>query len=194
VLLLVRHGRTERNAAGLLQGRADPPLDDHGRAQAVALGQIPMLAAASRVVSSPLLRARETAAALGPAVTVDERWTELDYGAWEGRPFASVTAEEWARWKDDVAWSPPGGESIAAVGARVRAALADLAAGATDADIAVVSHVSPIKAAVAWALGVGDEVAWSVHLDPAGVTRIALVLGRGVVHSVNETAHLRPAG
>ena len=194
MLLLVRHGRTERNAAGLLQGRVDPPLDDLGRAQAGLLGTIPALAGAARVVCSPLLRARQTAAALGRPVAVDERWIELDYGDWEGRPFASVTAEEWARWQADVRWSPPGGESIAAVGERVRAALADLAAEAADTDIAVVSHVSPIKAAVAWGLGVGDEVAWGIHLDPASVTRIGVVRGRGVVRSLTETAHLRPAG
>jgi broad specificity phosphatase PhoE len=192
VLLLVRHGRTERNAAGLLQGRVDPPIDDHGRAQAAALATLPELAGAARVVSSPLLRARETAAALGPPVTVDERWIELDYGDWEGRPFASVPAEEWARWRADVTWSPPGGESVAAVGARVRAALGDLLADAVDGDVVVVSHVSPIKSALAWALAVGDDVAWSIHLDPASLSRIAVVREAGVVHSLNETAHLRP--
>ena len=194
MLLLARHGRTERNAGGLLQGRVDAPLDAVGRAQAEALAAVPALTAAAWVVCSPLQRARETAAALGPAVTVDERWIELDYGDWDGRPFASVTAEEWRRWRGDLAWSPPGGESIAAVGSRVRAALADLAPEAAETNVVVVSHVSPIKAAVAWALGVGDEVAWAIHLDPASLTRITVVPGpRGVVHSLNETAHLSSA-
>jgi broad specificity phosphatase PhoE len=193
MLLLVRHGRTELNAAGLLQGRVDPPLDAAGRAQAAALATVPRLRQATRVVCSPLQRARQTAAMLGPPVTVDERWIELDYGGWDGRPFAAVTAHEWAHWRADPAWSPPGGESLGAVGSRVRAALAHLAAEAAEADVAVVSHVSPIKAAVAWALGVGDEVAWAIHLDPASLTRIAVVGERGVVHSLNETAHLLSA-
>ena len=193
MLLLVRHGRTELNAAGLLQGRADPPLDDRGRSQAEALAAVPALGAATRVVCSPLLRARQTAAALGPPVGLDGRWIELDYGEWDGRPFASVPAEDWAGWRADLAWSPPGGESLAAVGERVRTALEDLAGEAADTDIAVVTHVSPIKAAVAWALGVGDEVAWSIHLDPASITRIAVRSGRPVVHSLNETAHLASA-
>lgn len=190
MLLLVRHGRTDLNASGLLQGRVDPPLDGTGRAQAAALAAVPVIAGAGRVVSSPLLRARHTAAALGPPVTVDDRWTELDYGAWDGRPFASVSPDEWARWREDPAWSPPGGESLSAVGVRVRLAVADLVDEAATTDVVVVSHVSPIKAAVAWVLGVGDEVAWSIHLDPASLTRVSLRTGRPVVHSLNETAHL----
>lgn len=192
MLLLVRHGRTELNAAGLLQGRVDPPIDAHGRAQADALGAVPELRAAARVVCSPLLRARQTAAALGRPVTVDDRWTELDYGTWEGRPFASIPEPEWATWMADLAWAPPGGESLAAVGRRVRAALVDLASEAMETDIAVVTHVSPIKAALAWALGVGDEVAWAIHLDPACLNRVSVLPGRAVVRSLNETAHLRP--
>ena len=193
MLLLVRHGRTRLNAAGLLQGRVDPPLDDWGQSQAEALAAVPALRAAARVVCSPLLRARQTADALGPPVGVDGRWIELDYGDWDGRPFASVPAEDWAGWRADLAWSPPGGESLAAVGERVRTALEELAGEVSDSDIAVVTHVSPIKAALAWALGVGDEVAWSIHLDPASITRIALRSGRPVVHSLNETAHLASA-
>jgi broad specificity phosphatase PhoE len=193
MLLLVRHGRTELNAHGLLQGRVDPPLDAVGRAQAAALAAMPVLGAASRVVCSPLLRARETAAALGPAVTVDERWIELDYGSWEGRKFAAVPASEWSRWRADPTWSPPGGESLATVGARVRAALAELAAEAADADVVVVSHVSPIKAAVAWALGAGEELAWAIHLDPASLTRIAIRPAGPIVHSLNERVMV-PAG
>ena len=61
MLILVRHGRTEANAGGLLQGRLDLPLDDLGRAQAAAAGKA--LTGASRVVSSPLLRTRQTAEA-----------------------------------------------------------------------------------------------------------------------------------
>ena len=190
MLLLVRHGRTELNAGGLLQGRVDPALDDVGRAQAAALARVPLIAGASRTVCSPLLRAQETAAALGLPVTVDDRWTELDYGSWEGRPFAQVPPEEWARWQADPTWSPPGGESLSAVAARVHPAVACLAAEATAADVVVVTHVSPIKSAVAWALGAGAEVAWSIHLDPASLTRISLASGRPVVHSLNETAHL----
>src|SRR5205085_595599 len=67
---------------------------------------------------------------------------------------------------------PAGGESLAAVGTRVRAACRELAGAAADGDVVVVSHVSPIKAAIAWALGVGDEVAWRMWVADAAVCRI----------------------
>ena len=142
---------------------------------------------AGRVVSSPLRRARETAAVLGLPVDVDERWVELDYGELDGRPVAEVPPDLWRRWRADVDFTPPGGESLAALGRRVRAACEELAAEATEGDVVVVSHVSPIKAAVAWALGVGDELSWRLHVTPASVTRIAVRDGRGVLTSFNWT-------
>ena len=84
MLFLVRHGRTAHNASRRLLGRLDVPLDELGRRQAEALGRVPFLREAARVVSSPLSRAVETAAALGPPVSVDERWVEIDYGIYDG--------------------------------------------------------------------------------------------------------------
>ena len=91
VLIVVRHGRTEANASGLLLGRRlDPALDDLGRRQAAALGR--RAARRARVVSSPLRRTRETAEAFGRPVEVDERWIELDYGELDGTPLRDVPA------------------------------------------------------------------------------------------------------
>lgn len=185
MLYLIRHGRTASNASGLLLGRADPPLDELGRRQAARLGeQLP--GSVGRVISSPLARTRETAAALGRPVTVDERWIELDYGEWDGRPVGDVGAEQWAAWRADDGFAPPGGESLRDLGSRVRAACEELAEEATDHDIAVVSHVSPVKAAVAWALGVGDGIAWRMFVAPASVTTIRTGGGRALV-GFNQT-------
>ncbi len=191
---LVRHGRTAANAAGLLLGRLDPPLDDVGEGQASALAAVPALAAAERVISSPLARCRATAAAIAATaaveVEIDDRLIELDYGDFDGRPLTDVAPEMWARWRADITFAPPRGESIADVGLRVRALMDELVPGAVGADIVVVSHVSPIKAALAWALGVGDEVAWRIRLDPASMCRLAVVGGRPSVHAMNHV----PAG
>ena len=74
----------------------------------------------------------------------------------------------------------------------MRAACDELAGGpAGTGDVLVVSHVSPIKAAVAWALSVGDEVAWHLFLAPGSITRIAPRGDRHSLQSFNETAHLR---
>lgn len=189
MLILLRHGETAVNAAGALQGRSDPTLTDVGRAQAGRL-----LAALpgplDAVVSSPLRRARETAGALGQPVEIDERWIEMDYGEWEGRALASIRDELWARRWDDPAWAPPGGESLLAVGARVRAACGDLLERARDAHVAVVTHVSPIKAAVAWALGADDLVAWRMFVGLASVTTVAIESHGPVLVAFNQTAHL----
>ena len=141
------------------------------------------------VISSPLQRARDTAAAIGLPVVVDQRWVELDYGPYDGWLLGDVPAEMWARWRSDASYAPPGGESLAALGRRVREACEELL-GDPDRLSVVVSHVSPIKAAVAWALGVGDEVAWRMFLAPASITMIGHGAAGPSLYAFNVTAHL----
>jgi broad specificity phosphatase PhoE len=193
-LLWVRHGRTAANASGLLLGRADPPLDDLGLAQAAAVADTirsgrfgPVLG----VVSSPLQRARTTAEQIGVPVQIDERLIELDYGELDGTPVADIAPQVWAEWRADPAFRPPGGESLEELGRRVHEAC-DVWSEQLDrpGTIVLVSHVSPIKAALAWALSVGDDVAWRSHLDPASITRVLVRDGGVALGLFNETAHL----
>ena len=190
MIVLVRHGRTDVNASGRLLGRLDPDLDDAGVEQASAVAAV--VVGATRLVSSPLRRALATAEALAlPVETeVDPRWIELDYGSLDGVPLRDVPAAVWDAWRADVAWAPDGGESLHALGERVRAACDELAPDAAAGDVVVVTHVSPIKAAVAWALGVGDDIAWRLHVAPASVTRIAITPRGPVVHGFNDVSHL----
>ena len=188
MLIIVRHGRTEANASGLLQGqRINPGLDDLGRRQAAALAAA--LPGVARVVASPLLRTQETAAAFGLPVEVDERWIELDYGALDGTPVAEVPPSLWKAWQADIDFCPDAGESLTQLGGRVRAAAADLVEDAARHDVVVVTHVSPIKAALAWALGVGDEVSWRAFVAPASITRVS-TSPRLSLHAFNITTHL----
>jgi broad specificity phosphatase PhoE len=170
VLLLVRHGETAPNVEGRVLGRADPPLTQRGREQAAAVARA--LPRPDLVVSSPLQRALVTAGAFGVKPRVDERWIELDYGELDGRTLAEVPEGTWTRWRDDSSFAPPGGESLDALGARVRAACEELAPVAASGVVVVVSHVSPIKAALTWALGVTDATAWRMYVEDAGVSRI----------------------
>lgn len=188
MLILARHGQTPANASGLLLGRRDIALNDLGRLQAESIGRV--LAGAGRVVSSPLQRARQTAEAIGLPVEIDERWVEIDYGDYDCQPLSEVPHEVWEHWRVNPSWTPPNGESLASVGQRVRAACDDLADEAMHTDIVVVSHVSPIKAAMTWALGVGDEVAWRMFLDVASITRIAVSVRGPSVRSYNDCHHL----
>jgi broad specificity phosphatase PhoE len=73
---------------------------------------------------------------------------------------------------------------------RVRPALEELAQRAQHEDVVVVSHVSPIKSAVTWALGVGPDATWRCHLDRASICRIAVSSRGPALTSLNETAHL----
>ena len=195
MIVVVRHGRTAANAGGLLLGRADPPLDAEGDRQVAALARACAELDVARVVTSPLGRCRATAevvaaAAGGALLDVDERWVELDYGELDGVPFAELPPAMWAAWRSDPAWAPLGGESLVDLGVRVREGVGALVEEAADRDVVVVSHVSPIKAAVAWALGVGDEVAWRMWVAPASITRIGCRGATPSLRSFNETAHL----
>lgn len=187
-IVVVRHGRTAANARGLLLGRLDVDLDELGRAQAVATAAA--LPTPDLVVTSPLARTRQTAAAFGCEVEVDDRWIELDYGDWDGRPTAEVPAEAWAAWRADVDFAPPGGESLARLTARVHDALDELASRVAGRRVVVVSHVSPIKAAVGWAVGLGAEVAWRTFVAPASITRLGFGPAGSSLRGFNETAHL----
>ncbi len=186
MLILLRHGRTASNASRRLLGRMDVPLDDLGRRQAEALGRSPLLRPVTRVVSSPLRRARDTAAALGRPVTVDERWTEIDYGIFDGLELDRA-GDLFRQWGRDIGFIPEGGESLMSLGSRVRAACDDLWPEASVDDVVVVSHVSPIKAAVAWALGVDDHTTWRMFVDVASVSCI----GAGRVGAAAPTPSLR---
>lgn len=187
MLILVRHGRTDMNAAGCLQGRIDRPLDDVGEEQArrvaAAIGRPDVL------IVSPLLRARQTAAVFGVQPVVDERWQEIAYGDYEGKPLRDVSEAEWQIWRTDPHYAAPGGESLADLDVRVRAACVDLVERARDQTVVVVSHVSPIKAAVAWALGVDILVSWRCQLDQAAVCRISVNDRGPALRTFNEVLH-----
>ncbi|MGI9614046.1 MAG: histidine phosphatase family protein [Acidimicrobiales bacterium] len=191
-LFVVRHGRTEANAGGLLLGRADPELDEIGRRQADEIATA--LPSGAQIVSSPLHRCRETALAIAESsatrVVTDDRLLELDYGEFDLRPLAEIPAETWAQWRADPDFRPPGGETLRELAERVGGALDDLSSAATAGDVVVVTHVSPIKAALAWALGVGVGVSWRSFVAQASITRIAVGERGPSLHTFNDVSHL----
>jgi broad specificity phosphatase PhoE len=193
-LIIVRHGRTAYNAQGLLQGRVDNPLDAVGEDQALVVGEylVPHVNEETVIISSPLLRARSTAQAIanrtGLSVTIDERWTELAYGIYEGVPQGDVPAEVWAKWRSDPHFAPESGETLAQVQDRVVKACDELLQTLAGKTAVIVSHVSPIKSAVAWALGVDVGVGWRTQLDTASISRITLTPRGPVLRSFNELA------
>jgi probable phosphoglycerate mutase len=179
-LFLIRHGEAAANTEMRYLGTRDDPLTERGAEQARllarALAELPIQA----VYSSPLSRATATAdpiaSALGLPVRPEARLREAAFGEWEGLTRAEVMArgaadcELLARWECDAAAAPPSGESLAEVAGRVRDLVRDLAEGHAGASIALVSHVTPIKALIASALGAPLESARRFFLDPATVS------------------------
>ncbi len=191
MLHLVRHGESTANEAGILAGRIDVELTPRGRQQAQAAGAL--LGKVRELRSSSLGRAIATAGLLlpGEVLEVDDRFIELDYGHYDGWVMTEIPREFWKSWRTDTTFRPEGGESLADLRTRVAGALEELfaedGAGARshDGDVVIVSHVSPIKAAVAWTLGVDDEVVWRMHLSNASVTSIGWGPSGPVLHTFN---------
>ena len=99
-IVLVRHGQSAYNLQGRLQGQADPPLSDQGRAEATALATVFRGFDPARVVTSDLERARETAALIGfPDATPDAAWREIDVGEWSGRVLSSFPEQAEMSWR-----------------------------------------------------------------------------------------------
>ncbi len=201
VIAFVRHGESEWVAEGRFQGQGDPPLSELGRRQALLTARriarrarrpaLPLPAGPPRsVVHSPLLRAAETAAVIGRAVSTgrggdavpepvplhaEPGFLEIGQGEWEGLPGTEVL-ERWGElletWRRDplAAWAP-GGESLLEVDVRVRRALGELLA-----DLASVA--TPAGSGRSQVLGYGElpsDEPWSIVVGHDGVFKIALL-------------------
>lgn len=187
-IYVCRHGRTEANASGVLLGRADPPLDEVGRHQAAQIAAA--LPTDAIVYSSPLQRCVETAKAYSNEVVVDASLIELDYGDFDLTAMSEIPAETLGEWRRNPDFAPPNGESLQAMAARVGSFLDRLSGPARDRDIVLFSHVSPIKASVAWALGVGIEMSWRSHVAQASISTIEVSSRGPSLHSFNRIDHL----
>lgn len=151
IVALLRHGRTAWNDAGRMQGRADEPLSEAGRAQVLSW-RLPASLLSARVVCSPLRRARETAELLGRGpVTLAPALVEMDWGAWEGARLDELRTREGPAFERasarGVDFRPPGGESPRDVAARVVAWLKRLEAG--EGPLIAVTHQGVIRACMA---------------------------------------------
>ena len=175
-LLLVRHGQSEWNAAGLMQGQtAHPALTDLGHRQAVAAARELAAARPGALLSSDLARALQTAEhcarATGLPLQTHAALREQAYGVLEGRP----SRELWdlVDWTDP-SWAPEGGESMAQLHARVAGLLDELRADPPADVVALVTHGDTIRAAQAVAAGDGPEAMPAITPHNGSVTRLEL--------------------
>ncbi len=194
-VILVRHGRSSANTSGILAGRAPGVLlDELGRTQATATGERLSVVPVVAVVSSPLERCKQTAAAIltaqqgRPARLTDKGLTECDYGAWQGSALKTLAKEPlWTVVQTQPSAAAfPGGESLTAMQARAVSAVRRRDAGfeaehGPGAVWVAVSHGDVIKSVLADALGHAPR---PVPAHPRGP-------GVGVDHQVHLDAPLR---
>ena len=158
ICYIARHGQTTWNARDVVCGRADPPLTDRGREQAGQLARQCLGKGITRIFSSPLIRARETAQAasdlLGVPVTVDPRLLEQDFGKFEE---CHRFDPEYLSYRKDLAVRFPGGESCAQVIARVYALLDEIRASGQPGNVLLVSHGGACRAMNTYFCDVANE-------------------------------------
>ena len=196
--LLLRHGQTEMSVDKRFSGVSDPPLTELGQSQAAAAAARLAGCGAVAVVSSPLLRTRETARhvadALGLEPTVEPGLRETDFGDWEGYTFSEVKQKwprELAAWLADTSVAPPFGESFDATATRVRQARDRVLAAYGGQTVVLVSHVTPVKTLLRFALDAPSSALFRLHLDLASLSEVLWHAdGSAVVRSMNDTGHL----
>ena len=208
----MRHAQTEWNASERIQGQADPPLSDSGRAQCQAVADRLASVSIQAIFSSDLVRARETAAAIalrhpGLEARLDPDLREISLGQWEGADRQSLE-RDWpdlyARWSVRPSWDlVPGGEGAAAFKARSIGALGRAAAAvAPDQTVAVMTHIGVVRTLLSTMVGVGaGDLRWPWAMDNTGIT---VVEGSPDVTlwntpaleivAINESSHLAQAG
>ncbi|MFG3530806.1 bifunctional RNase H/acid phosphatase [Streptomyces sp. NPDC047917] len=201
--VLLRHGETaltpEKRFSG--SGGSDPELSAAGRHQAECIARsLADRGTVEEIVSSPLRRCRETAAAvaarLGLEVRIEEGLRETDFGAWEGLTFAEVRERYGAdldAWLASAKVAPTGGgESFAEVARRVSATRDRLTTRYAGRTVLLVTHVTPIKTLVRLALGAPPEAMFRMELSAASVSAVAYYAdGNASVRLLNDTSHLR---
>ncbi|MFC9328159.1 histidine phosphatase family protein [Kitasatospora sp. NPDC057015] len=203
-LLLVRHGRSTANTAGILAGwTPGVALDDTGRVQAAALaGRLTGLPIA-HAVSSPLERCRQTLEPLLAgrpelaAPALDERLGECHYGEWTGRPLSELATEPlWRTVQDHAAAAAfPGGESLRELSHRTVTAVREwnekiAVEHGEDAVWIACSHGDVIKAVVADALGLHLDHFQRINVEPCSVTAIRYTPQRPFVLRMGDTGDL----
>jgi len=203
-VILVRHGRTSANTAGILAGRAvGVRLDKTGRDQSALMGERLAVVPLVGVVSSPLERCRQTARfildahhlgphAAGPSTALEKGLTECDYGQWQGRNLTELAKEDlWSMVQSHPsAVTFPGGESMAAMQARSVSAIRrhdaafELQHGSGAVWVAV-SHGDIIKSILADALGMHLDLFQRISVGPASVSIVRYGAGRPNVIATN---------
>ena len=192
IVFLVRHGTHDRLGTYLDGRRPGVHLSDQGRRQAERLAERLACERVDRIVSSPLERTRETAAPLaarlGLTVEVAAALEEIDFGTWAGMTFEALQPDEaWRCWNSARATSrTPAGDTMRASQTRMLDFIDARRRDAPDEACVLVGHADPIKAAVAYYLGLSLNDLPRFEIAPASLTRIEIEPWGARVVTLNE--------
>ena len=198
-LILVRHGETETNRLGRIQGVSQSQLNGRGRHQAEAVARALDEEKPFTLYASPLRRAVQTAYAIasrsGIGVVFERGLIEMDVGEFEGLTGPQLRKQfpDVMRSWDDDAYSTvmPGGESLATVRERAWGTIRKLADIHADDTVVAVTHNFTIQMILCTALGMEPNNFRRLRVDLGSITRLLVSSERTVQVSVNETGHLR---
>ena len=198
-LFAIRHGETAWTRERRFSGARDIPLTERGLRQAEAVAQALTGERISAIYASPLERARGCAEIIarphGLPVRVEPAFREMAFGEWEGltrHELETGSAPMMQTWRTTPERAtPPGGERLTDVAARVGKALQQVRDSHPEGAVVLVSHAIVLRLLVLDALGLGPERLWSLDASPAGLTEIEYQPGWATVHRMNTLAHLR---
>ena len=197
-LLIVRHGETEWNAEGRIQGHTDIGLSENGAQQARSLGQRLADRQIDVAYSSDLKRTSETARlALGHRnVVLNEtpRLREYHKGIFEGMTLTEIQTQfpdEYPKYLEkDLSYAPEGGETTRDVSTRMASIFQEIKAEHLDETVLVVSHGGALRAAMVSLLGMPLEGNWSFVFGNCGLTMVDTFADNAVLRLFNDTSHL----
>lgn len=191
-LILIRHGETVHNVAGIAQGWNDSELSERGQRQVQLLAERLRDAGVTAIYSSPLGRARATAEAIAAITKLDvqllDELREMSYGGWEGRSFLDVRREDEAayqRWINDAEAACPGGESHMDVRRRLERAFSTI----NSAKPVIVTHGTAIRIAATALMDLPVMASRAFAQDNAAMNLFVKRGGRWVLKVWNDSTH-----
>ena len=196
-LILIRHGALNPEYSGRFIGWTDVGLSADGRKQAGAIGGFLERLGHARFISSPMKRARETAASAlestGRPFDIDEELREIDFGAWEEKTFDEISTADpdqvarWGRFAKDFAF--PGGESLMAFADRIARVAGRMASDPAQTVVAI-THGGVIRFLICHFLGLEPRQYLLFNVDYASISIIDLFGRTGVLTRLNDGCHL----
>ena len=194
-LILIRHGETDWNVQGRVQGHRDQPLNERGLEQAELMGRyVRDNFDVGSTWSSDLARCVSTAEGIGAPIQLAQTIREINFGEWEGQRWGEISETNLDGTSGfssgDPHVSAPGGESMSDVVARARVFVQDSGVLDGDGDVAVVAHGGSLKCLMVVLLGLPETAIGRFHFSNCGLSVVGAGNGQATLMRSNQTTHL----